>query len=597
MGRTSPVVTRRRLLVVSGVAAVGLLAACGEAPTPGPPSAPAASAATSAAAAPAPTSAPPAAAAAPTQAPVATTAPAPAPTAAPRAPTSGQGKRGGTYRIMGAGDVRSLDPGGAEGSEDWWSAGMLLYNFLYFYDKDGKLYADVAADMPKISADGLVYTIPLRKGVKFHNGREMKAADAKFSLEWQLWPDVYSWGKTYMDNIAGYKDVIDGKSKELSGVKVLDDYTIEVTLTKPQAVFPGLLSFSMNGIIPKEETIAAGKDFGVKTVLGTGPFKFVQWDRGQKVVFARHDGFFRTPYPYLDKIELLLKVEAPQQMLKWESGEADIARNIPPAETARVLTDAKYKTALRRVPTTGTNKLVFNFKTKPFDNLKVRQAVAMAIDKQALIKALAGSGYVLEGYYAKGMLQFDPNFKSLYPYDPQKAKALLAEAGFPSGIQGVKYYVGATPSDTNQRIQADLKAIGIQAEFAIGTRKEWRDKIRAGDVGLYGHSWSASFYDAYDFVSAYTTCVSGKTGDNDGNYCNDKIDQLVDQAEKLPISDDKRIAIYREIEDIVINKDVAMVGLYQNDGLLLSRDYIHDDFPSGIYGGWPYVERTWTEKT
>src|SRR2546428_525127 len=118
--------------------------------------------------------------------------------AAPAAPSASVGK---IYRILSGGDIRSLEPPGAEGSEDWWSAGLVLYNYLYSYDKEGKLFPDLAADLPKISGDGKVYTISLRKGVKFHNGREMTAADAKFSLEWQLWPDTYSWGKTYVDNI------------------------------------------------------------------------------------------------------------------------------------------------------------------------------------------------------------------------------------------------------------------------------------------------------------------------------------------------------------------------------------------------------------
>src|SRR5439155_8823839 len=118
---------------------------------------------------------------------------------------------GGTLKILSDSDIRGLDPGSAEGSADWWSAGYVLYNYLYFYDKDGKLFPDVASDYPKLSADATNYTIPLRKGVKFHNGRELKAADAKFSLEWQLWKDVYSWGKSYGENIVGYQDVIDGK--------------------------------------------------------------------------------------------------------------------------------------------------------------------------------------------------------------------------------------------------------------------------------------------------------------------------------------------------------------------------------------------------
>jgi len=111
------------------------------------------------------------------------------------APAAASPKVGGTYRMYAKGDFRTLDPPGAEGSEDWWSAGMVLFNMLYFYTKEGEFYADLAADLPKISGDGLIYTIPIRKGVKFHNGRELVADDVKYSLERQLWPEVYSWAR------------------------------------------------------------------------------------------------------------------------------------------------------------------------------------------------------------------------------------------------------------------------------------------------------------------------------------------------------------------------------------------------------------------
>jgi ABC-type transport system substrate-binding protein len=507
-------------------------------------------------------------------------------------------QKGGTFRIVSSGDIRGLDPGSAEGSEDWWSAGWVLYNFLYFYDKDNKLYPDVAADYPKISADGTTYTIPLRKGVKFHNGRELKAADAKFSLEWQIWPEVYSWGKNYGENIVGYKDVFDGKTKELSGVKVIDDYTIQVQLDKPQAVFPGLLSYTMWGMIPREETIKAGKDFGTKVVIGTGPFKFQSWDRGQKATYVRNPDYFRQPMPFFDKIELYLNVQPPQELLKWEAGEVDYAYALPAAETQRIIGDAKYKDSLRVASGSGVNKLMMNFKTKPFDNLKVRQAIAHAIDKNNLAKLQGGTAFPIEGFFARGMLQFDPNFKSKYEYNPDKAMQLLKDAGFGDGIKGVKMWTGAPPSTSDQAIQADLGKIGIQVEFVPGTRKDVGPRMKSGEVALHNHGWSASMWDAYDYVSPWCTAASAAdpTSWNDANYSNPKIDELLAQAEKLPLQDDKRIALYHQIEDIIINQDVPWVGLIQGMAIKLSKPYVHHDWPVGIASAWPFTEMAWMSK-
>lgn len=500
---------------------------------------------------------------------------------------------GGTYRLTGRGDIRSLDPPAAESSEDWWSAGMVLYNQLYFYDKNGNFYADLAADLPTISDDGMVYSIPLRKGVKFHNGRELVAEDVKFTLERQLWPEVYSWGKSYMDNMVGYDEVIAGTSKELSGIKIIDSHTLEVTLKKPQAVFPALLTMSMNAIIPMEETLQAGADWGFKTVIGTGPFKFVEWVAGEKAVYERNADYFKTP-PYIERIELYLNLDPAVQMLRWENGEVEWMDTVPSAELPRLLSDEAIKSQLRQSSGMGTNRLVFHQDVAPFDDVRVRQAVAMAIDRQAVVQKRSGLVAPLEGHFTPPMLQFDPEFKSNYPHNVEEARRLMAEAGHGAGVTGVKMYVG-TDEEIGQMLQADLANIGIETELMIGQWKDWRDAIRAGEIALFVYGWGASFPDAFDFTSAWSTCASIETGYNDGNYCNERIDELMSIAEALPLQDPERIAAYREIQDITINQDVAWVALWVGQQIALGRSYVHDDHMSFIYG-WPYLETAWMEE-
>jgi ABC-type transport system substrate-binding protein len=501
---------------------------------------------------------------------------------------------GGVYRMAGPGDIRSLDPPAAESSEDWWSAGMVLYNQLYFYDKDGNFYADLAADLPQISDDGMVYSIPIRSGVKFHNGRELVAEDVKFTLERQLWPEVYSWGKSYMENLVGYDEVIAGDSKELSGIKIVDSHTLEVTLKKPQAVFPALLTMSMNAIVPMEETLQAGDDWGFGTVIGTGPFKFVEWAAGERAVYERNPDYFKTP-PYIERIELNLNVDAAVQMLRWESGELEWARSIPAAELPRIFGDEELRAQLRQAPGLATNRLVFHQDVEPFNDIRVRQAVAMAIDRQAVAQKRNGLISPLEGHFTPPMLQFDPEFKSQYSFDPEQAKALMAEAGYGDGVSGVKMYIGSD-EEIGQMLQADLANIGIETELMVGQWKDWRDAIRAGEIALFVYGWGASFPDAYDFTSAWSTCVSRETGYNDGNYCNERIDELVEQLEAMPLTDPERIAGYREIQDITINQDVAWVALWSGVNTALGRANVHDDFMSPIYG-WPYLETAWMEQS
>lgn len=504
-------------------------------------------------------------------------------------------KPGGTYRLLGSGDIRSLDPGGAEGSEDWWSAGGLLYNRLYAYDPDNVFYAELAADMPAMSDDGLVYTIPLRQGVKFHNGREMVADDVAFSLAWQLWPDVYSWGKTYMENIVGYDEVIAGDTQDLSGVKVLDPYTVEITLKQPQAVFPALLTMTMNGISPKQEAIDAGAEYGKSVIIGTGPFKFVEWNPGQNVIYERHAEYFKEGLPYLDRIELSLNVEESVQMLRWESGEAEFAHTIPAAEVPNVLNDEQYADTRRLAATPVTMRLLMDTRQPPFDNLLVRQAVATAIDKDFFARSTGGVVDPLQGIYVPIMTQFEESFQSDYGYDPEAAKALMAEAGLADGVQGITIFGGPDYETPLQGIQADLAAIGIQAEVAIGTLKDYRERVQSGEIQMALYGWSASFPDAYDYVSGWMTCASIETGYNDGGYCNERIDELMQSAEALPQDDPERIAAYREIEELAVNTDVFLIGMGNEKAVGLGLANVHDDPLNGLMGGWPFLEAAWME--
>jgi len=510
------------------------------------------------------------------------------------AAVAGEPREGGIFRLGGPGDIRVLDPPGAESSEDWWSAGVILYNCLYFYDAEGNIYPDLAAEMPTISDDGLLYTIPLRQGVNFHNGREMVAADVKFSLEHQIWPEVYSWGKSYSENIVGYQAVLDGESKELSGIEIIDDYTIQVALNKPQAVFPHLLTYSMNAIIPMQETIDAGEAWGNDVVIGTGPFRFVEWVRGEKAVYERNPDYFKGT-PYLDGIELYLNVDASVQMLRFESGELEFVRNPPAESIPQLLSDPSYENQLIRVPTTGHRRLAFNYNFEPFQDIRVRQAIAHAIDKEGFVRAFGGTENLLQGFYNPTMLQFDEEFQSDYGYDPETARALLAEAGYGDGITGLRLYIG-TDTRAGELLQADLQQIGIEAELVIGQWKEWRDPIRAGDPQLFVYGWSSSSPDAYDYVSAWTTCESIEVGYNDGFYCNERIDELVKGAETLPLQAEERIAAYREIEEIVINQDIAWVGLANPVTVSMVQEYVHDIEPFFIYGGWPFLDKTWMEE-
>ena len=576
-------IARRDFLRVAAAATgTTIITACGGSPAPAatqPPAAPTTAGAAEAAAT-----------ATPAPAPIAATAAA-VPTATPMPASEIQ--TGGTYRMLTNADIPALDPPGAAWWVDWWSVGVLLNNMLYNYDKDYNLYPDLAEEMPEVSEDGRIYTIKLRQGVKFHTGTEMVAEDVKFTLDHAHWPEVTNWGKSYLANIVGYQDVIDGKTKDMVGIKILDKYTIQIELKEPQATFVPLLTMTHLGVIPKAETEAAGADFGTKVVVGTGPFKFVEWLPAQRLLYERNPDYYRNGLPYLDKVEIFLNIDPTVTLLRWESGDAEFSF-IPPSDLERILTDATFVEELRPAPRMETNRLCINTNVEPFNQPLVRKAVAHAIDKQNLVKLQFGGVIANEGLYAKGMLQFDPDFKSMYEYNPEKAKTLLAEAGFPDGIKGVRLSAGGP---VGEALQADLKAAGFEVELAVGTEANYQEMIASGEIPLVVAAWAASIPDAYDYVSGWCTCASSKVEGtyNQGRYCNERIDELMAEAELMGLMEGARIENYRNIEDLIINGDVAMVGLFTTVVTSLSKDYVHDDFMSGIYA-LPFLAEAWMEK-
>jgi ABC-type transport system substrate-binding protein len=310
----------------------------------------------------------------------------PEPTPAPPAslPSSDQPRSGGVYRIATPYDAITLDPARANSAEDWWLVGTALFNRLYSYDQNARLFPDLAEDFPEISPDGLTYIIHLRQGVTFHNGRELTADDVKFTLERVLWPETASWGVEPLLNISGADAVISGESKALTGVVVLDPYTLQITLNRPLAAFTALLSMSPFSIVPRDEVIEAGEAWGNDAVIGTGPFKLAEWTPGEHMRLTRHGDYFRADLPYLDGVTIAFNVVAPVALERWQNGEVDFAWISQTADEAAQLHEEAYRPYLRTGPSLISSRVLFNLANQYAGNVRVRQAVMSAINTVAL---------------------------------------------------------------------------------------------------------------------------------------------------------------------------------------------------------------------
>jgi oligopeptide transport system substrate-binding protein len=509
-------------------------------------------------------------------------------------------KPGGVYRMLSTYVFSTLDPAVASNLEDWWSSGIVLFSHLYTYDVEGKLVPEVAADMPTVSEDGLVYTIPLNTAVTFSNGRAVTADDVKFTFERVLDPATQSWGAPGLSNIAGAAEFSSGEAEEVSGIRIVDEQTIEFTLVTPQYTFPAVLTSSTYGIVPQQEVLDAGTDWGTKVLISSGPFYLTEFVPGEKMVYAKNPHYYKEGLPYLDGIEIAMNVDKSVAALRRQGGEAEFvpADSLPPAELVAAQSDESYKEALRLAPSGIITTLNFNPVSEPMQNLQVRQAIAHAIDRETLAKR-SGRGLLADGFYPSVYPQYDSEFTSAYPYDLEKAKALLTEAGYPDGFDGFAIFAGQG-QELGEIIQADLASIGINVEVLSGNWDDYKPRWLSGEIMMTHFGAGGSFLDASELIRGRVTCPTeaakkANPADAATNWCDPALDEKYQQAETLPLDSEERTKLYREIESTVINDLVWKVVPYHSAALALSQPYMVGDNLHPVYT-MPVLEQAWMNK-
>jgi peptide/nickel transport system substrate-binding protein len=453
--------------------------------------------------------------------------------------------------VYRAGNIESLDPPSATAGTDWRMAGLILYNTLYRYDASGKIVPDLAEDLPKISPNGKVYTIKIRRGVLFHNGREMKAADAKYSLERQAHPTSRSWGPSFASNIVGAREVIAGRTTQMSGIEVVDDSTVRITLEQPQAAFTPILTMSINAIIPKEEVDRWGQDFRLHPV-GTGPFRLERWTPGQEIVFVRNPKYFRQGVPHLERVVYKFGVDPSVGLLRFERGEVDyLADGLAPQDVQRVRADARLNQSVFITDNPYLTFLLMRTETPPFSDVRVRRAIAMLIDRDRLVQVAGGLGLPAKGFIIPNIACYDATFSGVPSYDPAQARALLAEAGYATGftVNLDSSTTGSIPfsSEWQQVLQQSFAQAGIRTAIRRFTGGVISRMLNEGTSILALNGWGASFLDPVDHIG--TLVISDGINARRARYSNPEIDRLFRQAERTA-SRDVRCRYYQRINKL-----------------------------------------------
>ena len=462
-------------------------------------------------------------------------------------------KQGGAITITYKDDVATLDP--AIGY-DWqnWSMIKSLFDGLMDYEPGTTTLRPELAESYEISPDGKIFTFKLRQGVKFHNGREMTADDVKYSLDRVTNPKTQSPGAGFFASINGYDDVAGGKSESLAGVTVVDPSTVKIELSRPDATFLHVMAINFSHVVPREEVEKYGADFG-KHPVGTGAYKMAEWTLGQRLVFERNADYWHKGLPYIDKITFEIGQEPIVALLRLQNGEVDVPGDgIPPAKFQEVMADPEQKARVVEGGQLQTGYVTMNTQMPPFDNVKVRQAVNMAINKDRIVKLINNRAVPANQPLPPSMPGYDKAFTG-YAFDVDKAKALLGEAGHPQGFETELFVMNTDPNPRiAQAIQQDLAAIGIKAAIqslaqanviAAGGEKGGAPMIWSG-----GMAWIADFPDPSNFYGPILGCGGAVQGGwNWAWYCNKELDEKAAAADSIvdPAKAEERAKLWGEI--------------------------------------------------
>ena len=413
-----------------------------------------------------------------------------------------------------------------------------------------------------ISDDGLEYTFHLRQGVKFHNGNDFTAEDVAYTFHRMLTVEG-GVNTEFIDQIKGADELLAGETDTLEGVEVVDDYTIKVTLKEPFAGFLASISSPGVSIYDSEATEAAGDQFGMDpaVTVGTGPFEFSSWSFNNQLVLTRNEDYWKGASG-LPGVVIKIIPDTETQSMMFESGELDILDLDYAADSVDRFTET-YPDQIVQGPRVGIVYFTMNFNKEPFQDVRVRKAVQMSIDRQAILDAFyGGRGQVEQGIFPHGLIGFNPDQEEI-KYDPEAAKALLAEAGYADGFD-MEIAADSSASDTMtmalEIVSDQLAEVGIRAEIKNYDESTWLETRKSGELGSFMSTWSADYNDPDNFIYTFFGNEE-KTRIRSINYPDTEVMERVAKARTI-VNEDERLAEYKALEEKIIHEDAAWVPMF-----------------------------------
>lgn len=494
------------------------------------------------------------------------------PTIAPARPPSTSGKNVLRLPARGSGDPPTLDPALAGDADSAYYV-VEIYSGLVTLDKNLKIVPDLA-ERWEISSDGKTYTFYLRKEAKFHDGRPVTAQDFKYSIERTTNPALASpTADTYLGDIVGVKEKLTRKAQTVSGIEVVDDYTLKITIDAPKAYFLAKLTFPTAFVVDKNNVERGGRTWTDKP-NGTGPYKLKEYARSQRLILIKNENYYRDPKPQVDEVQFILG--GGSAMTMYENGDLesvyvtinDIERVSDP--------NSPLNKELFEGPELSTDFIVFNTRKPPFDDIKVRQAFAMAIDRQKVIDVVYRKmASPAPGILPPGMPGFIEG-QSKVQYDPAKAKQLLAESKYAGKMPDITWTTVGAGGSAAQSIQAMTAMIKENLGITVSIQQtDWATFIgqlndpARNPFQIFDIAWIADYADPQNFIDILFRSNSTQ---NWAAYSNPAVDKLLDQA-ALEKDTAQRFKIYQQAEQMIL-ADYPVVPFTVSNQFWLTKSYV-----------------------
>jgi len=477
------------------------------------------------------------------------------------------------YRFMS--DPPSLDPAHSTDTTSG-TVTALVFDGLVDLDPVSLEVVPAVAKSWDISEDGLTYTFHLRKGVKFHHGREVKADDFLYSFERTLHPETASERTWVLEFIKGADEFLSGEAKRLVGAEVLDDYTLKLTLKHPYPLFLQSLTMDAASVVPKEIAEKWGDDF-VDHLVGCGPYKFVRWKRYAVVEIEAFDQYYGGR-PKIDRIKFKVIPYTDVALLKYTEGELDILAELPTGRVKEV--QRKYPEEFKVWSILGTYYIAINNQKPPFKgNVKLRRALNYAINKKAICDAI-GEGVPMpaKGILPPGIPGYNPNLKG-YSYDLARARKLLAEALAETefrdakGLGEIELWYNKDPGHERicTEVQNQLRRLGLKVKLRDYDWGSFLEACKKGEPMLMRSGWIADMPDPENYL--YVLLHSEKIGtDNYARYSNPEFDKLVEKA-RFTADPHERLALYQQAEEMAVD-DAVWIFLYFYRDVMMVKPYV-----------------------